>query len=188
MLARCAVVTFLEFAPLYRIRELRRNKSVLPRERGVYGLFFDLAPGIAPAKGCLTRDGLTLLYVGTAGADLTKGGNLRNRLGDHHLGGNERRSTVCQTLAALMPELAGPCVQKLERGNLKFHTSRDGAARIRNWMDEHVSVCWALDPQPGKTEKELIAQLLLPLNLDHNSHHPFALELGRLRETRRATA
>jgi hypothetical protein len=128
------------------------------------------------------------LYVGTAGADLTKAGNLRNRLGDHHLGGNERRSTVCQTLAALMPEVAGPCIRRLERGNVKFHTSSEGASKIKAWMDDHVSVCWTVDPVPGKAEKELIARHPMPLNLEHNGHHPFARDLARLREARRSAA
>lgn len=182
------MVKFLESAALHRIRDVRRDKSVLPRERGVYGLFFDVPPGIAPTDGCLIRDNLVLLYVGTAGADLTKSGNLRTRLGNHHLGGNERRSTVCQTLAALMPELAGPCVRKIERGNVKFHTSGEGASNVRTWMDEHVSVCWSVDPEPGRTERDLIARYFLPLNLEHNSHHPFAPELRRLRENRRSSS
>lgn len=182
---RLLVNSFLESAPLFRITDVRRDKSLLPSERGIYGLFFASPPGTAPTDGCYRRSGLTLLYVGTGGADLTKSGTLRTRLGTHHLGGNERRSTVCQTLAALMPEVAGQCVQKLERGNLKFHTSSEGALRIRSWMDDHVSVCWTVHPNPGKAEKQLIAQYSLPLNLEHNSHHPFAGELRDLRERRR---
>lgn len=182
------MITFLESSPLYRIADVRRNKSLLPIERGIYGLFFDSPPGIAPTSGCYARDGLTLLYVGTAGADPAKSGNLRTRLGSHHLGGNERRSTVCQTLAAMMPEVAGPCVRKLERGNLKFHTSIEGASCIRSWMDDHVSVCWTVHPEPGKAERQLIAQYALPLNLEHNGHHPFARELGELRASRRSVS
>ncbi len=179
---------FLETARLYRISDIRRNKPLLPQERGVYGLFFDLPPGAAPIDGCFARDGMHLLYVGTAGADLAKNGHLRNRLGDHHLGGNERRSTVCQTLAALLPDLAGQCLAKVERGKLKFHTSSDGAANLRLWMDDHVSVCWTAHSNPGKIEKELIARYVLPLNLEYNSAHPFALGLGGLRESRRLAA
>ncbi len=47
-------------------------------------------------------------------------------------------------------------------------------------MDEHVSVCWTADPDPGKVEKQLIARYALPLNLEHNSAHPFAPELEKL--------
>ncbi len=179
---------FLETAQRHRISHLRRNKSALPRERGIYGLFFDVPPGVAPADGCYERDGLYLLYVGTAGADLSKNGHLRSRLGNNHLGGNERRSTVCQTLAALLPDLAGQCVAKLERDKPKFHTSDEGAAKLRAWMDEHVSVCWTADPDPGKVEKQLIARYALPLNLEHNSAHPFAPELEKLRASRRVAA
>lgn len=182
------MLSFLNEAPLFRLAEVRENKALLPKERGVYGLFFDTLPGGAPASGCHVRDGLHLLYAGTAGADLSKTGNLRTRLGDHHLGGNERRSTVCQTLAALMPEVAGQCVQKLERGNVKYHTSAEGVRKVQAWMDEHISTCWAVSPDPGALEREIIAQYELPLNLEYNSRHHFARELGDLRAKRRSSA
>ena len=179
---------FLQDAPLYRFSEVRKRKSLLPKERGIYALFFINSPGVAPKSGCYSRDNLHLLYVGTAGADLSKAGNLRNRLGDHHLGGNERRSTICQTLAALMPEVAGQCLEKLERGKVKFHTSAQGVTKIQEWLDVHVSACWMTHPDPGALEKVLIGEYDLPLNLEFNSHHPFASRLAELRAKRRSTA
>ena len=87
-----------------------------------------------------------------------------------------------------MPEVAGQCLAKQERGKVKFHTSTEGSLRIRQWMDEHVSVCWTPDPDPGRLETALIAHYSLPLNLEYNMHHPFALELGLLRSKRRSEA
>ena len=178
--------SFLETELLVRIGDLRQSKSQLPGIRGVYGLFFGRAPGPAPLQGCLVRDGLSLLYIGTAGADQGKNGTLRNRLGDHHLGGNERRSTVCQTLAALMPEVAGAAVARNERGRIKFHTSGEGAARMRQWMDQNIAACWIADPRPADLEIDLVQYYQPPLNIEFNRHR-FVMELQALRSRRRAT-
>lgn len=178
--------SFLETEPLVRIGDLRKSRSQLPTVRGVYGLFFGLAPGLVPTLGCLFRNGLSLLYVGTAGADLCKNGTLRNRLGDHHLGGNERRSTVCQTLAALMPDITGAAIAKNERGKIKFHTSSEGAERLRHWMDQNIAACWIADLRPADLEMKLVRQYGPPLNIEF-SEHRFVAELKALRTRRRET-
>ncbi|MET0361961.1 MAG: GIY-YIG nuclease family protein [Sphingobium sp.] len=171
-------------APLYRIADVRRDKSVLPVARGVYALYFDRAPGPAPMDGCLVRDGGSLLYIGTAGADLRLNGTLRKRLGDNHLGGNERRSTLCHTLAALLPAMAGPALGRMEKGRIKLHTSSDGAQALRQWMDDHVAVCWTAFPRPGDLEEALIELHRPPLNIEFSAH-PFAMQLSALRDGRR---
>lgn len=74
------MLLFPESARLHSLSGIRRNKAMLPGDRGLYSLFFRVAPGIAPTDGCFMRDGASLLYIGTAGADLAKEGNLRNRL------------------------------------------------------------------------------------------------------------
>jgi hypothetical protein len=181
------MASFLEVAPLHSIAEVRRNGVMLPAERGLYGLFFRAVPGIAPVDGCFGREGMPLLYIGTAGADLAKGGTLRSRLGGNHLGGNERRSTVCLTLASLLPDIAGPSVARLERGKIKFHTSPEGVGRLRAWMDENVVACWASHPRPSDVEAELVHHYNTPLNIDFSSH-PFVPTLSALRSKRRALA
>jgi len=182
-----AAEDFLETAPLVQVSVLRKEKALLPKARGLYGLFFARTPGITPTRGCLRREGLDLLYIGTAGADLRLGGNLRNRLGDHHLGGNERRSTLCQTLAALLPDLVGPSVQQVERGKVKFHTGSAGRQSLRQWMDANIFVCWTTDPDPARLEETLVHRHAPPLNLDF-SEHPFHYVLADLRNQRRQGA
>ena len=159
---------------------------MLPTLRGIYGLFFSTPPGAVPTDGCYVRDGLMLLYIGTAGFDLRKNGTLRTRLGDHHLGGNERRSTVCQTLAALLPNIAGPAIAKNERGNIKLHTSKDGVMRLRQWMDENIAACWIDFQRPADLEVKLVNQYAPPLNIDF-CPHPFVSQLKVLRSRRRET-
>jgi hypothetical protein len=128
-----------------------------------------------------------LLYIGTAGADVRKNGNLRKRLGNNHLGGNERRSTLCQTLAALLPAIAGPAIAKNEPSGIKFHTSTVGAAGLCQWMDQNIAVCWIAFPRPADLEKHLVLRYSPPLNIDF-SFHPFRAELEALRMTRRELA
>lgn len=176
---------FLEVNPLHSLAEVRRNKAMLPFERGLYGFFFRAAPGIAPIDGCFGRDGMSLLYIGTAGADLTKNGTLRKRLGEHHLGGNERRSTVCQTLASLLPDIAGQSIARSEGGRVKFKTSADGARRLRAWMDANIVTCWASHPRPGDVEADLVSRYNTPLNIDFSTH-AFVGVLEALRDERRA--
>lgn len=176
--------SFFETEPLTRLSDVRKAKSILPSSRGVYALFFRTPPGPVPIGGCYTRDGHFLLYIGTAGADLNKNGTLRNRLGHHHLGGNERRSTVCQTLAALMPEVAGPALAKNERGRIKMHTSKEGSERLRQWMDENIAACWVAFPRPADLEEQLVQRYSPPLNIEF-CKHPFIPQLSNLRAKRR---
>ncbi|MFT6473798.1 GIY-YIG nuclease family protein [Qipengyuania profunda] len=178
---------FLQTSPLYQLSDVRRNKAMLPTDRGVYGFYFGMAPGIAPIDGAFCRGKLSLLYIGTAGADRARRGTLRNRLGQNHLGGNERRSTICLTLASLLPDVAGPSVLRIEKGKAKFHTSPQGAARLRNWMDENIYACWITDPRPAEAEQDLVKSYRTPLNIDFSTH-PFAPTLSELRNNRRAAA
>jgi hypothetical protein len=176
--------TFLETQKLVPLAEIRRIRALLPNARGIYGLFFKVAPGPAPIGNCYVREGLHLLYVGTAGADLSKDGTLRKRLGSQHLGGNERRSTVCLTLAACLPDIAGPAIAKNERGRIKFHTSEHGITGLRSWMDHNMSVCWIEHQSPAELEEALVQQYRPPLNIDFSTH-PFAVRLQALRDERR---
>src|SRR5690606_40868651 len=110
--------------------------------------------------------------------------SIRTRLGNHHLGGNERRSTVCQTLAALLPEIAGPAIAKNERGKIKLYTSPAGAMRLRQWMDENIAACWIDFPRPAQLEEQLVRQYAPPLNIDF-CPHSFVSTLRAQRHTRR---
>ena len=181
------ILDFPETATLHRVRNLRMNKSILPKQRGVYAWFFETAPDQVPTRGCLRREGMYLLYIGTAGADLRKKGNLYRRLGASHLSGNERRSTLMQTFAAVMSELSGPAIAKLEPKGLKYHTSKSGEMAMREWMDLNTAVCWIEHPAPAEVEAELIDRYRTPLNIEFAAH-PFAPLLSEKRIRRRKEA
>ncbi len=172
---------------MVRLDDLRRDKAQLPVQRGLYGFFFARAPGAAPVEGCLQREGRHLLYIGSAGADLRRDGTLRVRLGKNHLGGNERRSTICMTLAALMPELAGAALFESRPKGVKYHTAPEGVARLCRWMDTNMAASWMAHRDPATQEAALIERYRPPLNLDFRSH-PFADRLNDLRAERKRTA
>ena len=165
------------------LSDLPAERGRLPKERGPDGLFFGCVPGITPTAGCLNREGLSLLYIGSAGSGLQQNGALRNRLGDQPLAGNERRSAARQTLAALLPEVVGPAVARQERNLITYHTSPQGAERLRHWMDRTMAVCWIAAPQPADFEAGLIERYTQPLNLNCSAH-PFAAVLIGLRAIR----
>lgn len=178
---------FIALAPLCSMSDLRSDRRLLPREKGVYAMFFRACPGDAPIGGCYQRDGLALLYIGTAGGLNSSKATLYGRIGRNHLSGDERKSTLAQTLAALMPEVAGPALRKLEPKGVKFHTSKDGQARLRDWMDLNIALCWMPCPDPTGQEQELLSRYSPPLNLD-DCENPFRSTLKTLRATRRSLA
>lgn len=163
---------FVEKAPLVRLANLRKQKTMLPLDRGLYAMFFDVAPGITPLDDTLTRDGLHLLYIGTAGGDLSKQGTLRKRIGNH-LSCRVGSSTFAKSLAALMPEL-------LDDGPIAHAVGNSRNDNLRSWIDRHVSICWTPHLNPLALEAMLLARHVPPLNLDKSSHG-FKAQLKLLR-------
>ena len=49
---------------LYGRDELLGSACLVPRAAGVYAWFFRQVPDVVPTEGCLTHEGMTLLYVG----------------------------------------------------------------------------------------------------------------------------
>ena len=61
----------------------------VPAKSGVYAWFFRDIPGIVPAAGCVTQDGLTLLYIGISPKNAFSRQNLRRRITYHYRGNAE---------------------------------------------------------------------------------------------------
>jgi hypothetical protein len=55
-------------------------------------------------------------------------------------------------------------------------------------MEKHARVCWLVDPEPWVVESKLIAELVLPLNLDQNKHSGFHATLSAARGAQRQAA
>ncbi|MEX0784898.1 MAG: GIY-YIG nuclease family protein [Dehalococcoidia bacterium] len=160
---------WLRTAALHTPAAIRANPCPVPASRGIYAWFFrDLFPGIQPADR-LTRDGHTLLYVGIAGSTPTSTRTLRKRL-TTHCNENAYRSTLRYSLGALLVDDLGL------RPTFPYKQQRpifEGETRLSEWLKDNARIAWHETPQPREAERQLIAALDLPLNLEGNHRHPF---------------
>lgn len=89
---------------LFSRAELVAQPALVPASPGVYGWYFREIPCVTDTSACVTYDGRTLLYVGTAprrpGRSMSTA-TLRSRLRSH-LRANASTSTLRMTLGALI--------------------------------------------------------------------------------------
>lgn len=171
--------------------EALSRPSPVPAESGVYAWYFDVLPPGLPADGVLRAEFGYLLYVGIAprAPRRTDGRpsvqNLRKRI-RNHFRGNASGSTLRKSLGALLSSELGIKLQSV--GRSERLTFGDGEAVLSAWMEEHARVCWFVDAEPWLIEEELIAGLVLPLNLSGNRHGSFYAELSQARDVQRRAA
>ena len=67
-------------------------------------------------------------------------------------------------------------------------TFGSGEQVLSEWMGRHARVSWLVDPEPWIVESQLIADLVLPLNLDQNKHSKFHTTLSAARHAQREAA
>ena len=151
----------------------------VPAKPGVYAWFFRDIPGIVPAAGCVTQDGLTLLYIGISPKNAFSRQNLRRRI-TYHYRGNAEGSTLRLTLGVLLSGETGYPLRRVGSGSRMTFT-HPGEQCLNDWMARNAYVCWVEHPEPWVVEAELVRTLSLPLNIEHNPHHPFVGTLMRLR-------
>jgi len=185
---------------LARTAELHPAKSVpggldkkLP-DKGIYAWYFKDVP--APVReyvdDCPNREGAALLYIGISPTSDNSKNTLSNRL-QFHLRGNAFGSTVRLSLGCLLGKELGIELRRAGSGSrLTFHKvggdAKAGEKCLTNWIAENVLLCWAEHAKPWDIEPWLIAELKPPLNLDHNSQHPFYQRLTELRAEARKQA
>ena len=151
---------------LYEPSEILKNKDIVPRERGIYGWYFDEVPNQLNASENLDYikvGSMYLLYIGIAGKDTNR--TLYARLVGDHLGQNPRGSTLAHSLHAIL--------------DIPF----DDLKRRRNWMSKHMKVAWKVCPNPGEIEKHILEKYghVLLFNLDENPNNPVEDTLKKLR-------
>ncbi|MDA1082440.1 MAG: hypothetical protein O2973_12365 [Gemmatimonadetes bacterium] len=175
---------------LWSRHEVLQRPSPVPQEPGVYGWYFRDIPDGVPTDGCHRHAGMTLLYVGISprrppvnGAPPSRQ-QLRKRI-RYHFRGNAEGSTLRLTLGCLLSTRLGIELRRVGGGTR--HTFASGEALLSDWMQDNAFVCWAPHPDPRTCEEELIRQLVLPLNLEGNSH-AFRPKLSALRSAARGRA
>ena len=171
--------------------EALSRPSPVPSEPGVYAWFFREVPTGVPTANCLAREGYTLLYVGISPKAPPRNGgkpssqNLRKRI-RQHLAGNASGSTLRLSLGCLLGGSLG--IELRPKGRTRRLTFGDGEEKLSAWLDENTRVTWLVHSRPWEVEPSLIADLDLPLNIDHNAGHSFCQELRRVRAGAKARA
>jgi hypothetical protein len=181
--------TFYQFQPIVDPSVLHSRHAILstpslpPSVPGVYAWFFRDIPGSVPVDGCVTKDSLTLLYVGISHDKIGKPNsrqNLRIRI-TTHLRGNAEGSTLRRSLGALLSDLSGFPLRRVGSGR-RMTLTHNGERWLDDWMADNAFVCWLEHKAPWEFEEELLGNLSLPLNIEDNAAHPFAKVLSDIRK------
>jgi hypothetical protein len=171
---------------LHTRAEVLSKPSPVPSASGVYAWFFKEIPEIVPTDGCVTKDGLTLLYVGISPKNESSSQNIRKRIKSHYQG-NAEGSTLRLTLGVLLAGKSGFPLRRVGSGK-RMTLTHIGEQWLDTWMQENALVCWMEHPDPYAMEKEILQALSLPLNLQDNQAHPFWAELSDLRKEAKRSA
>ena len=167
---------------LYSRREILCTTSLPPPVPGIYAWFFKDIPGTVPADDCVTKDSLTLLYVGISPDKIGKPNsrqNLRRRI-TTHFQGNAEGSTLRRSLGVLLAQTSGYPLRRVGSGK-RMTLTHSGEQWLDDWMTENAFVCWLEHQAPWEFEDELLGRLSLPLNIKGNRDHPFAKALTEAR-------
>lgn len=163
-------------APVHSRAEVLIHPSPVPLAPGAYGWWFRELPAEIDVQGCITRDGLTLLYAGISPKEPPKNGRgpskeaLRSRIRTHYTG-NAEGSTLRRSLGCLLSDILEIELRRYGSGN-RLHFGL-GERDLSRWMDRNAFVSWLAMPQPWRFEDGILGTLDLPLNLDKNQLNTF---------------
>lgn len=164
--------------------DILTTKDLVPKKPGIYAWYFEQIPPGVPIDGCITLNGLTLLYVGISPKAPPLNGSppssqhLHKRV-RYHMRGNAEGSTLRLSLGCLLKDVLGIQLRRVGSGTRKtFSTGEDVLSK---WMDENAFVTWVECDEPWNHEEQIIPEISLPLNIQHNNNHPFYLDLKAIR-------
>ena len=180
--------TFCQLHPIVAPSVLHSRHTILstpslpPSVPGVYAWFFKDLPGSVPVDGCITKDSLTLLYIGISPDKIGKPNSrqhLRRRI-TTHFQGNAEGSTLRRSLGVLLARESGYPLRRVGSGK-RMTLTHSGEQWLDDWMTGNAFVCWSEHQAPWEFEDELLGSLSLPLNIKGNRDHPFARVLTEAR-------
>ena len=157
----------------------------VPATRGFYAWWLSDRRAL-PSVPLPTQPPPWLLYVGIAPSRPTSGATVRSRVLRQHVGGNLAASTFRRSLAALLWREHGWSPYVTTRGKLRFDREDDQA--LRAWQLANLRLTWAAADEPWLFERQVIAALQPPLNVDLNERHPFCAAMKQARAAFRAAA
>lgn len=176
------IIAQLRQQRVYRREEVLTKPSPVPSVAGLYAWFFRDVPPNVPTDNCLTREGLTLLYVGISPDKRSKPNSkstLRKRIVTHFRG-NAEGSTLRRTLGVLIASESGFPLCRVGSGKRMTFTHL-GEQALDAWMSQNAYVVWIEHSAPWEIEHDLLGLVSCPLNIAGNAHHPFAAQINRLR-------
>ncbi|NBQ44374.1 MAG: hypothetical protein EBU23_18415 [Mycobacteriaceae bacterium] len=180
-------------ARVYTRAEVLALPSPVPQGPGVYGWWFRELPAAMDVRGCVSRDGLTLLYAGISPKKPPVNGRgpsrqtLRSRIKTHFTG-NAEESTLRRSLGCLLASALNLELRRYGSGT-RLHFGL-GEQDLSRWMDANALVSWLPVSQPWLLEDEILNAVDLPLNLDRNEGNAFhpVLTAARAAAAQRARA
>ncbi|MEI6691761.1 MAG: hypothetical protein WCL43_03470 [Chlorobium sp.] len=167
---------------LYSRDEVIANPCPVTKANGVYAWFFKEVPPGVPVEGCLTHNGLTLLYIGISPDKKGKAASdqtLQQRV-RYHYKGNADKSTLRRSLGILLAGKSGFPLRRVGSGK-KLTLTNKGEKWLDQWLQENAFVTWVEHDAPWDLENTLFHSLSLPLNIQGNKLHPFAAILASIR-------
>lgn len=179
-----------EFYPekTYSRTEVMSTPTPVPAVNGLYFWWFKQIPPGVPAKGCITYDDYTLLYVGISPDQRGKPNsrsNLRKRI-KTHFSGNAAGSTLRRTLGVLLTGESSFPLRRVGSGSRMTFT-HPGEQWLDLWMEKNARVHWIPAEAPWELEDQLIASIPVPLNIQGNAHD-FRMTLSGMRSEAAAEA
>jgi hypothetical protein len=133
-----------------------------------------------------------LLYVGISPSPPPGNGkapsrqNLNKRI-RYHYRGNAAGSTLRLTLGCHLAAELGIALNRVGSGTRLTFTPT-GEALLSEWMAKHARVATLEHPAPWELEPALIGAVSVPLNIDHNTAHPYYPTNRALRAEHKAAA
>jgi hypothetical protein len=171
---------------LFSRSEILANPCPVPEKPGLYGWFFRSVPPLVPTTGCVTKNDLTLLYVGISPKRIESRENLRKRI-RYHYQGNAEGSTLRLSLGVLLSGESGCPLRRVGSGKRTTFT-HVGEQWLDRWLETNAYVCWIEHARPWEAEHEVLKEVSLPLNIQANAHHPFTPILSQMRREARRQA
>lgn len=172
---------------LWSRSEILAKNCPVPKKAGVYAWYFREVPPGVPTEGCHRLEGATLLYVGISPSKPSSSSQqLKERVRQHY-NSNAFGSTLRLTLGCLLADELGIELRRVGTSGKRL-TFADGEEVLSSWMEANALVTWMETPEPWVLEPQIISQLSLPLNLEHNESHPFHPVLSELRKSCRQRA
>lgn len=166
--------------------------SIVPKVAGIYAWYFkDLPSKDIDYKNCWVQQDAYLLYVGISPRKPPRNGKppsketLRSRIRTH-MRGNSSSSTLRYSIGCLLSQTMDIQLRRVGE-NERFHFS-NGENVLSDWLEENALVTWISIDEPWLAEGNVISDLYLPLNLDHNKNHPFYENLTKSRKNSRERA